>query len=120
MKILIIDDDKWYNESLAESLRLQNEKDLNIKTVSDPEVSINIIDDFSPDVILLDFNLGSKNALVILNELQSYADTREIPVVVLTDGATKLRLEDLRQYNVKAILNKTTTTPKEIHQCLKV
>lgn len=117
MKILLIDDDKWYSESLTSSLKL--EKNIEIKSVLNPDEAIEIIDDFYPDCILLDFNLGVKNALVVMNELQSYSDTRKIPVVLLVDNI-KLNIPDLKEYNVKAILNKATTTPKEIVKCLKV
>lgn len=116
MKVLIIDDDKWYSESLASSLKSNEE--INIKTAINPEKAIDLIDDYIPDKIILDFNLGTKNALTILNELQSYTDTRSIPIILLVDN--NIKINSLKEYNVKVVLNKTITTPKEILKCLKV
>lgn len=118
MKILIIDDDKWYAESLN-SVIFGLDQGIQIKTTSNPEAAIVEVDDFQPDVILLDFHLGSKNALVLLNELQSYVDTRKIPVVLLSSDSKNLTLNDFAEYGVKAIINKSTTTPEEVYQCLK-
>lgn len=118
MKLLIIDDDKWYSESLASSLK--SVKDIYIKTVLTPEEAIVLIDDFMPDAVLLDFNLGTNNALTILNELQSYTDTRDIPIILLFDNNKKIDTANLKKYNVKVVLNKATTTPKEILKCLEV
>lgn len=117
MKILVVDDDKWYAESLASSL--QSNK-IETKLAFDAEEAMNAVDSMIPDAILLDFSLGTKNALTLLNELQSYTDTRDIPVVILSDDDMKEALSDVSRYGVCEILHKATVTPREILQCLKV
>lgn len=119
MKVIIVDNDKWYSESLASSLRSYQE-DIKTEIVANADDAIAVIDQQLPDIIVLDFSLGSKNALVLLNELQSYPDTREIPIVLLSEDESRLYLNDFRQYGVKIIINKITATPKEIYQCLRV
>jgi hypothetical protein len=44
----------------------------------------------------------------LLHELQSYGDTKMTPVVLCTNMAETLDLEDLRQYGVRRIIDKTT------------
>ena len=90
------------------------------KIATSADEAVKQIDKFKPGVILLDFQLGTQNALVLLNELQSYSDSREIPVVILATDAKRLKLTDLAQYNIKAILDKATTTPEEITKWLTV
>lgn len=120
MKVLIVEDDKWYAESLASSLRSIQEDKIETIIANDAEDAVLKIDEQIPDKIILDFHLGSQNALVMLNELQSYTDTRFIPIVMLSSDASIMNINDFKQFGVKAICDKTIATPKEICQCLKV
>lgn len=76
--------------------------------------AINLIDDVIPDVIILDMLLGGSTAMPLLNELVSHEDLAGIPIILLTSLAAELDEESLRPYGVREILNKTSTTPKEI------
>ena len=116
MRILIVDDDKWYAESLASSLELGS---FEIRIVTDAEEAIHAIDEYRPDATLLDFCLGARNALVLLNELQSYSDTRDISVIIISSDTSILCQDDVAQYGIKAIFNKSVVTPKEISECLR-
>ncbi len=73
-----------------------------------------------PDLILLDILLGGPDGFTLLNELGSYADTAEIPIIIVT--SLNLSLRDLSHYNVTAVLNKATMTPaliqKAVHDAL--
>ena len=64
-----------------------------------------------PDLIFLDVLLDGPSGFAFLNELISYSDTAEIPVVVVTSLDMK---EDLEVYGVKAVLKKESMTPQEI------
>ena len=126
MKILIVEDDPWYAESLSNAI-LSEARTVGhcegvarsnlgylIKTVNSSDAAAKSIDTFHPDVIILDIMLGEQNGLVLLNELQSYIDTRNLPVIVLSSVASKLSSNDLRQLGVREILDKAKTTPGEI------
>ena len=110
MKVLIVEDDKWY----AESLRAVLPAGFRARIADSPETAVIQVDDFQPEVILLDFQLGARNALTLLNELQSYTDTRQLPVVILATGARRWNLADFASYGVRAILDKSHATPAEI------
>ncbi len=111
-KILIVDDDAW----LAESYRLALEsKGWRVGLAASGAEAINRVDDFRPDVILLDIMLPGSSAPALLNELQSHSDLAGLPVVL----CSSLNLKDisplqLKEYGVRQVIDKTTTSPEEI------
>ena len=67
-----------------------------------------------PDLILLDLILPDVNGIEILKEIKSWRETRDIPVVILTnykDVETEQRGEEL---GANAYIIKTNITPPEI------
>lgn len=119
MRVLIVEDDRWYAESLISSLQSAKDGKIEIGVAHDANEVMQEINMHIPDVIILDFYLGLQNALVVLNELQSYTDTRAIPIILLSSDGTRMSQKDYEQYGVKAIYDKMTVTPQEIYQCLK-
>ncbi len=69
-----------------------------------------------PDLILLDILLEGHSAFALLNELQSYADTARIPVVVCSDLADELEMESLKHFNVRDIFEKSQFQPRELRE----
>jgi CheY-like chemotaxis protein len=121
MKILLIEDGKWLADSLAESLKREFSDDkLNtffIQICRDPNDACSLIDVSRSDVILADWFLGAQNILTLLAELQSYLDTRTIPVVLMT-AASGLNLDDLAEFGVKKIIEKAKMTPRILRENL--
>lgn len=66
-----------------------------------------------PNLILLDILLDGPDGFTLLNELVSYPDTAQIPIVIVT--SLDLPIQDLSIYGVVGILKKDTMTPQEIH-----
>ena len=109
--ILIIDDDPWVAEQHARVL----EKSGYTTTISPHAIAaIGAVDDVHPDVIILDVLLTGSTAFTLLHELQSYGDTGSIPVVLCTNLAGDIRLEDVKPYGVKRILDKATMEPGDV------
>ena len=113
MKVLIVDDDRWFADSVA-AVITNTVKQSSIKIAFDAETAMDLVDTWQPDLLLLDMNLGTKNGLTLLNELQSYADTRNLPIIALSVDTRRLNLDDLRSLGVRAILDKTDITPRAI------
>jgi CheY-like chemotaxis protein len=90
-----------------------------VLTVSTPEEAIEVIDKNIPYMIYLDPNLGTRNGLTVLNELQSWADTRAIPVVLLSHDGKRLDIKDWEKYGVVGILDKSEMTPDSLKESLK-
>jgi DNA-binding NarL/FixJ family response regulator len=75
---------------------------------------LDIINQMKPDLIFLDILLKGHSAFALLNELQSYADTVKIPVVVCSNLSENLDESALKNYGVVGILDKSTARPREI------
>ena len=64
-----------------------------------------------PSLIILDVLLTGPDGFTLLNELLSYPETRQIPVLLIS--SLNLGQMSLQAYNVRAILNKETLTPTD-------
>ena len=72
------------------------------------EISNNII----PELIFLDIMLDGPDGFTFLNELVSYTDTANIPIVVVS--SFDFKDVDLSIYGVVGVLNKDTMVPEDI------
>ncbi|MBP9668428.1 response regulator [Candidatus Saccharibacteria bacterium] len=110
-KILLVEDDQWFAETIAESLKVAGYE---IKISPHAVAAINDIDDFNPNIIIMDLLLTGSTAFSLMNELQSHEDLSAIPVIICSNLSAQLNLDDLKPYGAKALLDKTTMTPKDI------
>lgn len=110
-RALVIDDDEWLAKLLARRLEHGG---LAARIALNSIEALDLIDDFHPNVIILDLLMPGPNGLVLLHELQSHDDLGRIPVVVCTTSAREVTLEQLRPYGVQLLLDKTTMQPDDI------
>lgn len=109
--VLIVEDDAWLAEQQARVL----EKAGFSATISPHAIAaIKLIDKVHPDVIVLDVLLTGSTAFALMHELQSYGDTSSIPIIICTNLASELSLENLTPYGVRRILDKTTMMPDDV------
>lgn len=114
-KILIVEDD----EILAEFFANIFSHDFEVRNEFCGAEAIFASEEFVPDLIWLDILLGEHSAFAFLNELRSYADTAEIPVVICSSVVDGLRGANLGEYGVVRIFDKTKMVPQEILQCAR-
>ena len=115
-KVLIVEDEAW----LAGQQRLLLEKaGFEVRVSPHAHAAIVQIDEFYPDVILLDVLLPGGTAFGLLHELQSYVDTGRIPVIICSATASELNEADLKSYGIKRILDKTQMTPEDVVAAVK-
>ena len=81
-KILIVEDDKFLIKLYSNKLR--REGFLVIEAISGEE-ALNKIFGEKPDLILLDLVLPQKSGFEILSEIKLNKETRDIPVIILTN-----------------------------------
>lgn len=83
-KILIIEDDKGISTSLK--LYLEN-SDFEVFLHDEWNNALKVINDLSPNIVILDINLPGKDGIEICKELRTYS---QIPVVMLTARSGEL------------------------------
>lgn len=109
--ILIVEDDKWLAQQYA---RVLNNAGYDAVVALNALAAIQMIDDSQPDAIVLDVLLTGSTAFALLHELQSYGDTGEIPIILCTNLANELSLEELSHYGVKQIIDKSVMVPDDL------
>ena len=65
-----------------------------------------------PSVIILDVLLTGPDGFTFLNEIASYSDLSNIPIIIVS--SLNFPMQTLESYNVKKILNKATMTPQDL------
>lgn len=111
-KVLIVEDDRWIAENHH---RILSDAHFVCSMAHSAEQAIEALNDFQPDVILLDFLLPGANALQLLHELQSYDDTHVIPVILCTSlTEARQEAEAFEKYGVRMVLDKASVTPKQL------
>lgn len=109
--VLIVEDDEWLAEQHQRVLNIAGYKtSIALHAIA----AIQAIDDVHPDVIILDVLLTGNTAFALLHELQSYGDTGNIPIILCTNLASELSIDNLKPYGVRRILDKTTMAPDDL------
>ena len=106
-KILIIED----NQIMADNFTLILKGFFDIECINSAEEAMNIINKNLPDIIILDVLLNSHSAFALLNELQSYQDTANIPIIICSNLTNHLDMKTIRHYNVHKVIDKSVITP---------
>lgn len=114
--VLIVEDDEWLAEQYARLLITSGYQ----PTIAPHALAaIQIIDDIMPEAIILDVLLTGSTAFTLMHELQSYGDTGSIPIILCTNLASELSIDELRPYGVKRILDKTKMLPDDLIVALR-
>jgi CheY-like chemotaxis protein len=116
-RVLLIEDDRWLAESYASTLEKARHE---VVVVASAGGAMDSVEQIMPDVILADVMLEGHTIFALLHELQSYDDTRDIPVV-LCSGLSKeqLQVDRLKSYGVVDILSKTDITPQWLQSAIQ-
>lgn len=110
-KVLIVEDDGWLANQQS---RILEKSGYEILVSPNALSAIVDIDKYRPDVIVLDVLLAGNTAFALMHELKSYVDTGLIPIILCTNLAGEIKLDDVSHYGVKRILDKTTMVPDDI------
>jgi DNA-binding response OmpR family regulator len=111
VRVLLVEDDPWLAELEADVL---TQAGYDVIHAPHAPSAIAKIDEHQPDIIILDVLLTGSTAFALLHELQSYGDTKQVPVILCTNMADSLKLEDLKTYGVQRIIDKTTMHPDDL------
>ncbi len=115
-KVLFIEDEAALQEAVGEFLR---QKGYNVLKALDGEVGIRLPEIEKPDLILLDLVLPKKEGFEVLKALKANDETKDIPVIVLTNLEGVKDLERAMAAGATTYLIKTQYSLEEVFDKIK-
>lgn len=109
--VLIVESEPWLSEHFE---RLLAKQDFSVTKVPHAYAAMDAINQHQPDVIIMGLLLNGADGLALLHELQSYVDTAALPVIVCSDRANELSINDLKPYGVVRLLDTGTMKPDDL------
>lgn len=107
--VFVVDSDEVFGKCLLRVLKKNNFKGY---LFGNAISAIDFISQEIPKIIFIDVMLTGPDGFTFLNEMASYADTMNIPVVVVSEK--DFSPFDLSEYNVVGFLDKSKMKPEEI------
>ena len=101
--VLVVDDDPGMREVLESILAMEN---VVVYTAVDGKDAVQKTLALKPDLILLDVGLPKLNGLTFCKAIRAGAETRNIPVIVVTSLTAKGRLEECMEAGADDFLGK--------------
>lgn len=115
--ILLIEDDHWLGDSYG---RILTRGGYGVTRADSAETAMRAVEESAPDCIVADIMLEGHTVFALLHELQSYNDTRRIPVILCSNlNHTALSQTRLHHYGVISVLDKATLTPDSLELAIK-
>jgi DNA-binding response OmpR family regulator len=113
--VLVVEDDAPLREFYRTTLR---HADFRVVAVEDGLDALTWIEQHTPDIIVLDLALLRVSGRDVQRELRAHAETRDIPIVVVTGDDTS----DLNRRELACVLQKPVTGEElveTVDRCLK-
>lgn len=113
-KILLIEDDADISETYKMRLGANN---FIVETASDGEKGMEKIRSSRPDLVLLDIVMPKKDGFDFLEALRNEPkEIKKIPIIVLSNLASPIDIEQGKRFGVKEWWVKSFNTPSQIAQ----
>ncbi len=116
-KILIIEDDKFLRELIAQKLLKEG---YDISEAIDGEEGIKKAKEGKPDLVLLDLILPGIDGFEVLSQMKSDSNAASIPVIILSNLGQKEDVEKGLKLGAVDYLIKAHFTPSEIIDKIKI
>ena len=115
-KILFIEDESALQKTFGDILK---QGGYEIISALDGEIGFNLAKAKKPDLILLDLVLPRMHGFEVLKKLKEEPETKEIPVIVLTNLEKMEDVEQAVKLGATAYLVKTQYTIEELMEKIK-
>lgn len=115
-KILIIEDDRFLIKLYANKLRREG---FEIMEAISGEEGLNKILREKPDLVILDLVLPQKSGFEILSEIKMNSETKNIPVVILTNLGQETDIKKGLSLGAVAYLIKTDFSINQLPEIVK-
>ncbi|QPC84914.1 response regulator [Phototrophicus methaneseepsis] len=114
-RILIVDDNPWNTQLVAEVLTRQ---DFVVETALRGDVALGMIAADRPDMVLLDIMLPDVNGMDIAKELRETYTPEELPIVAMTALNNTTTKRQCKEIGFNEIIVKPVTN-REVVECVK-
>lgn len=104
MKILLVEDDKFFREFYAQKLR---EKGIDVIQAGDGEEGLRKVTESIPDIILLDLIMPVKDGFGVLEELSKNIQAKNIPVLIFSTLGQEKDIEKAMSLGARGYVNKS-------------
>lgn len=104
MRLLLVEDDKFFREFYAFKLK---EKNIEVEQAGDGEEALAKIPQFKPDLILLDLIMPKKDGFELLKDLSNDPEMSRIPVLVFSTLGQQKDVDRAKQLGAKGFVNKS-------------
>jgi len=116
VKALVVDDEQSLLNMYESSLKMAG---MEVVTASDGPSGIEIAKQEKPAIILLDIIMPKMNGLDVLKALKEAPETKDIPVMLLTNLPEECSGEKAKQLGANAYLVKAENEPRAVIEKIK-
>lgn len=110
-KIAIIEDDPVINQMY----RMKFEADgFDVQLADNGKRGVALVEQFKPDLILLDLQMPQMNGEEALTEIRSQSWGKDIPVIILTNLGEEEAPKTLRGLGIHSYIVKADLTPRQV------
>ncbi len=115
-KIAIIEDDTV----ISQMYRMKFEADgFDVQLATDGERGVELVQNFNPDIILLDLQMPKKNGAEALKDIRKLSNSKSTPVIILTNLGEEEAPKELRSLGIESYIVKAELTPRQVVQRVK-
>jgi CheY-like chemotaxis protein len=115
-KVLLIEDDPLIYRLYQKLFSLEG---FEIELAENGRVGLEKLSSFHPDILLMDIMMPTMNGLEMLTQLKSNLETKDIPVIVLTNIADMRITQMALQKGAVLCIIKSQTEPSEVINSVK-
>jgi len=116
VKVAIIEDDM----AISQMYRLKFETEgYDVQTAEDGKLGLELVEEFKPDIILLDLMMPEMTGDEMLAELRKKPWGKSIKVIILTNMGEEEAPKSLRELGVHSFIVKAEMTPKQVAERVK-
>ena len=115
-KIAIVEDDAV----ISQMYRMKFEADgFDVKLANNGKRGVALIEDFRPDIILLDLQMPEMTGDEVLERVRKEEWGKDIPVIVLTNLGAEEAPKSIKGLNIHSYIVKAEFTPRQVVQRVK-
>ena len=116
-KVAIIEDDI----AISQMYRLKFEPEgYDVETADNGKVGLELVQEFSPDIILLDLMMPIMTGDEMLAELRKKSWGKKVPVIILTNMGEEEAPAALKRLGVHSYIVKAEMTPRQVAERVKL